>query len=971
MSEKSRENKNIFAEFEDQVLDFWKESDIFKKSIEKEAPNGDYVFYDGPPFATGTPHYGHIVGSVMKDVVPRFWTMQGYKVERRWGWDCHGLPIENIVEKEMGTESKKDIIDTGIEQFNMSCQTKVLKYVDEWKKVIDKLGRWAEMDTSYKTMDLDYMESVWWVFKTLWEKDLIYKGYRSMHVCPRCETTLSQSEVTEGYKDIKDFSVIAKFKLKDQDRTSILAWTTTPWTLIGNVALAVGEDIEYVKVEHEGEYYILAKERLEEVFKDKDYKIEEILYAKDLLGLSYEPVFYYYQNADIKNMENAFRVHSAEFVNTEEGTGIVHIAPAFGEDDLNLGKEKKLPFIQHVDIGGRFNEEVHDFQDMTVKPKADHMATDIEIIKYLAHHDKLFAKAKYEHSYPHCWRCDTPLINYATSSYFVSVEKIKENILKNAQEINWSPEHIKRGRFGKWLEGARDWSISRQRFWAAVLPVWKCDSCDETKVFGGVKELEEASGEKVDDLHKHTLDKIEIKCDCGGIMKRIEDVFDCWFESGSMPYAQKHYPFENKEKFENNFPAEFIAEGADQTRAWFYYLHVLSTAIMDKPAFKNVIVNGIVLAEDGKKMSKRLQNYPDPMKVIDKYSADALRYYLLGSPVMQAETVNFSEDDVLQSFRKTSMLLWNVYKFYDMYKESEAETVDESDNVLDKWILSRLSQTTQTIEDNMKKYNLIRASKPIAAFIDDLSTWYLRRSRDRLKGEDRQEKLKALSTLKAVFEKFSLLMAPFMPFMAENLWQKIHGYNFKDENKSVHLEAWPETGDVDEGIISKMEIVKDVVEKGLAQRDEKKIKVRQPLQKATVVYKEDLALDNDYCALIKDELNIKELSFELDTEKENIEVVLDTNLSPDLIEEGMKRELIRVINNLRKNSGLTIDDKVIVHYFSLEPEFEAVLDKYQEDIEREVLADKIIKAEKDLETEINKKININNKSIIIGLEKIK
>jgi isoleucyl-tRNA synthetase len=971
MSEKSTENKNIFAEFEDQVLDFWNKNNIFKKSVDKEAVNGDYVFYDGPPFATGTPHYGHIVGSVMKDVVPRFWTMQGYRVERRWGWDCHGLPIENIVEKEMGTKSKKDIVDTGIEKFNMSCQTKVLKYADEWKKVINKLGRWADMDNSYKTMDLDYMESVWWVFKTLWEKDLIYKGYRSMHVCPRCETTLSQSEVTEGYKDIKDLSATAKFKLKDQAKTYLLAWTTTPWTLIGNVALAVGEDIEYVKVEHEDEYYILAKERLEEVFKDKDYKIEELLYAKDLVGLNYEPLFNYYQKADIENMENAYKVQSADFVNTEEGTGIVHIAPAFGEDDLNLGKEKNLPFIQHIDIGGRFKEEVIDFQGMIVKPKDDHMATDIEIVKYLAHHDRLFAKEKYEHSYPHCWRCETPLINYATSSYFVSVEKIKEDLLKNAQEIDWSPEHIKRGRFGKWLEGARDWSISRQRFWAAVLPVWKCDSCENTQVFGSVKELAEASGQEIKDLHKHTLDKIEINCECGGKMQRIEDVFDCWFESGSMPYAQKHYPFENKEKFEHNFPAEFIAEGADQTRAWFYYLHVLATAIMGTPAFKNVIVNGIVLAEDGKKMSKRLQNYPDPMEVMNKYSADALRYYLLSSPVMQAETINFDEADVLQSFRKTSMLIWNVYKFYDMYKEDEEETINDSDNVLDNWILARLSQISTEIETNMKKYDLVRAVKPIAVFIDDLSTWYLRRSRDRLKGENRQDKLKALSTLKTVFEKFSLIMAPFMPFMAENLWQKIRGYNFTDKNKSVHLEAWPQSDDIDEKIISRMEIVKEIVEKGLAQRDEQKIKVRQPLQKATVIFKEDLAWIHDYLALIKDELNIKELNFAIDKARENIEVILDTNLSPDLIAEGTKRELVRVINNLRKNSGLTIENRVTIYYFSAESSFETVINKYQGDIKREVLADKIIKVEKELETEMNKKININDKSISIGLEKIK
>jgi isoleucyl-tRNA synthetase len=792
-----------------------------------------------------------------------------------------------------------------------------------------------------------------------------------MHVCPRCETTLSQSEVTEGYKDIKDLSATAKFKLKDQAKTYLLAWTTTPWTLIGNVALAVGEDIEYVKVEHDNEHYILAKERLEEVFKDKDYKIEELLYAKDLVGLNYEPLFNYYQKADIENMENAYKVQSADFVNTEEGTGIVHIAPAFGEDDLNLGKVKKLPFIQHIDIGGRFKEEVIDFQGMIVKPKNDYMATDIEIVKYLAHHDSLFAKEKYEHSYPHCWRCETPLINYATSSYFVSVEKIKEDLLKNAQEIDWSPEHIKRGRFGKWLEGARDWSISRQRFWAAVLPVWKCDSCEKTKVFGSVQELEEASGQEIKDLHKHTLDKIEINCVCGGKMQRIEDVFDCWFESGSMPYAQKHYPFENKEKFEHNFPAEFIAEGADQTRAWFYYLHVLSTAIMGNPAFKNVIVNGIVLAEDGKKMSKRLQNYPDPMKVMEKYSADALRYYLLSSPVMQAETINFSEKGVLESFRKTSMLVWNVYKFYDMYKEDEEKTINKSDNVLDKWILARLCQTSLEIETNMKKYDLVRASKPIAIFIDDLSTWYLRRSRDRLKGEDRQDKLKALNTLKTVFTRLSLIMAPFMPFIAENLWQKIKGYNFSDKDKSVHLEPWPQSDDIDEEIISKMEIVKEVVEKGLAKRDEKKIKVRQPLQKATVVSKEDLALNDDYFALIKAELNVKELSFALDKDKESIGISLDTELSQDLIEEGMKREIIRVINNLRKNSGLTIEDRVSVYYFSSESVFETVINKYQDDIKREVLADSIIKAETEIETEINKKININNKSISIGLEKIK
>ncbi|EKE18565.1 MAG: hypothetical protein ACD_9C00293G0001, partial [uncultured bacterium] len=637
MAFKKVDPKQSLPEMEKEILKFWSENKIFEKSLEIRKESQDYTFYDGPPFATGTPHYGHLVGSAMKDVVPRYWTMRGFHVERKWGWDCHGLPIENIVEKELGSKAKSEIEKLGVEKFNDLCRSKVLEYVDEWKVVINRMGRWADMENAYKTMDLPYMESVWWVFKELWDKGLIYEGYRSMHVCPRCETTLSQQEVSEGYMDVKDLSVIAKFELEDEPGVSVLAWTTTPWTLIGNVALAVNPDIDYVYVETclpvrqavnvqtDGEFkdelFIVAKDRVGEIFKDKKIQIVREVSGAQLIGKKYKPVFDYYNNPETENFENGWKIVGGSFVGAEDGTGIVHIAPAFGEDDLNLGKENNLPFIQHVGMNGIIKPEATDFAGLNVKPSDDRSSTDVEIIKYLAKKGTLFAKEKYEHSYPHCWRCDTPLMNYATSSWFVKVSEIKSDAIELAKEIHWSPENIKEGRFGKWLEGARDWSISRQRFWASVIPVWKCE-CGEIKVFGSVGELEAASGQEIDDLHKHVVDKIVFPCTkCNAQMQRVPDVLDTWFDSGSMPYAQQHYPFENTEKFDQNFPAEFIAEGVDQTRAWFYYLHIIATAIKRSPAFKNVIVNGIVLAEDGKKMAKKLKNYPDPMLMFDKYGA--------------------------------------------------------------------------------------------------------------------------------------------------------------------------------------------------------------------------------------------------------------------------------------------------------------------------------------------------------------
>ncbi|HRH24241.1 MAG TPA: isoleucine--tRNA ligase, partial [Candidatus Paceibacterota bacterium] len=753
---------------EEQVLAWWKANRIFEKSVEKPAPKGDFVFYDGPPFATGLPHYGHIVASVIKDAIPRFATMRGYRVPRIWGWDCHGLPIENIVEKELGFKHKKEIKEYGIKKFNERCRETVLMYADEWAKIIPRIGRFVDMEHSYRTMDKSFMESVWWVFKQIYDKGLVYEDYRSMHICTRCETTLSQTEVSEGYKDVKDISVTVKFPLKDEPETALLAWTTTPWTLPGNVAIAVGADVDYVKVQDEAGTYILGKEALTR--RSAEFKNPNVIgeiKGSALVGKSYTPPFDYYVNdTTLKNHENGWKVYAADFVTAESGTGIAHEAPAFGADDWELSKQVNLPFVQHVAFDGTMKPEVTAFSGMEVKPRSDddkiRLATDIAVLKYLQENGSFFSKENITHSYPHCWRCDTPLLNYATSSWFVSVTKVKDNLLENAKKVSWSPEHIKEGRFGKWLEGARDWSISRQRFWASVIPIWVCETCKEKRVFGSASELEEASGTKVDDLHKHIVDEVTVPCSCGGVMRRIPDVLDTWFDSGSMPYGSKHYPFEGKEEFDAVFPAQFIAEGQDQTRAWFYYLHVLAGALFQKPAFQNVIVNGIVLAEDGKKMSKKLNNYPDPMMVVEKYGADALRLYLLSSPVVQAENLAFSEEGVDEAAKKSIGRLANVLSFYKLYADDTAPSTDSA-HVIDRWILTRLAALVTEVTEGYEKYELHSATRPLALFIDDLSTWYVRRSRDRFK-EEGSDKTAALGTLRYVLRTLAHLMAPVTPF---------------------------------------------------------------------------------------------------------------------------------------------------------------------------------------------------------------
>jgi len=952
-----------FKEKEKEIIDFWEKEDIFHKSVDKPSSKGNYLFYDGPPFASGAPHYGHLVGGIMKDVVPRFWTMKGYRVERKWGWDCHGLPIENIVEKELGSKQKKDIEKLGVDKFNDLCRFKVLTYVDEWEKIVKALGRWADMKNSYRTMDLEFMESVWYVFKELHDKGLIYEDYRSMHVCPRCETTLSQSEVAEGYKDIKDLSVTAKFELKDEENTFILSWTTTPWTLIGNVALAVGEDIDYIKLEKDNIKYIIAKELVENYKELEEYSVIEAFKGKDLIGKEYKPLFnYFYEQG------NGWKIVSADFVTTEDGTGVVHIAPAFGEDDMNLGKEKDLPFVQHVGMDGYIINKVKDFKGLHVKPKDDVQSTDVAIIKYLAKENLLFAKKKYEHSYPHCWRCDTPLINYATSSYFVAVTKIKDRAIELAKDINWTPNHIKEGRFGKWLEGARDWSISRQRFWASVIPIWKCGKCDNEKVFGSVSDLEEVSNEKITDIHKHVVDKITFDCKCGGTMTRIPDVLDTWFDSGSMPYAQQHYPFENKEKFEKSFPAEFIAEGIDQTRAWFYYLHIISTGIKDSLAFKNVAVNGMVLAEDGKKMSKSLKNFPDPMDMVNKYGADALRMYLLTSPVVYGENFSFIEKDMQSTYRRFTGILQNVFNFYEMFKGEEKQSGEELpklDNDLDKWIVSKFNILVQDVNTHMEEYNILKASRPIIEFIDILSTWYIRRSRDRFKEIDEQ----AIQTLAYILKQLSKLIAPFTPMTADIIYK-----SFESKEESVHLEKALETKKelIDNTVLENMYTVRQVAEVVHSLRAKESLRVRQPLAVLEVDNKSKL--DESYLELLSSELNVEEVKLvdklsEGDTwkltEVNNFNVTLDIQLTEELKDKGNIRELIRFINSLRKQVGLKPSDNPVETYQTESKYLKDLIENNKEELIKGTSA-------KDLEEvkdspEVNKECKVNKEEIILGL----
>jgi isoleucyl-tRNA synthetase len=877
---KTVDSKVSFPKLEEEILKFWEQNKIFKKSVSQRENESEFVFYDGPPFATGLPHFGHFIPSTIKDIIPRYQTMKGKKVERRFGWDCHGLPIENLIEKELGLNSKTDIEKFGIAKFNEACRAAVLRYVKEWRQTITRLGRWVDFDNDYKTMNADYMESIWWVMKSLWDKGLLYEGHYILPYCPRCSTVLSNHELNlGGYQDVHDPAITVRFKIKDGKKFGVensnaflLAWTTTPWTLPSNLALTLGSDIDYVLIEDKSECYILAEARLPAYYKDNtQYKIIWRKKGSELAGLQYEPLFPYFKDAP-----NAFRTFLGDFVTTEDGTGIVHTAPGFGEDDARVLKGTGIPVICPVDAECKFTSEVSDYAGLFVKD------ADKAIIERLKAEGKLIKRDQILHSYPHCWRCGHPLIYRAVGSWFVSVEKIKQDMIDANSKIYWVPEHIKEGRFGKWLEGARDWAISRSRYWGNPLPIWRCPDCGKKVCVGSRAELKELSGVYPEDLHKHFVDDITIPCSCGAKMTRVPEVLDCWFESGAMTYAQNHYPFENKEFFESHFPADFISESLDQTRGWFYTLTVLAAALFKKPAFLNCIVSGMVLASDGKKMSKNLKNYTDPVDVINTYGSDAVRLFLVHSALIKADDLCYSDDGVRDVLKSIIIPLWNAYSFFVTYANIDKITAqgapEKPINPLDQWILSEAQTLIEKVGGALDAYDLSRAVDPILRFIDLLNNWYIRRSRRRFwRSENDNDKLEAYGALYEALKTLIIVAAPFMPFTSDAIWQNLRQGS---DPESVHLADFPVSSEKRRNKLLefRMASVMSAVYIGRVLRSQCNIKSRQPLRKAELVTRnndEKKALV-EMADIIREELNVKEIVFS-DNEEDLVEYEVKAN----------------------------------------------------------------------------------------------
>ena len=1018
---KSIDSKADFPKQEEEVLKFWEENKTFEKSVQQRDKAEEFVFFDGPPFATGLPHFGHFIPSTIKDIIPRYQTMKGKKVERRFGWDCHGLPVENLIEKELGINSKHEIEAMGVDKFNDKCKASVLKYTSEWRKTITRMGRWVDFDHDYKTMNPEYMESIWWVAKSLWEKGLIYEGQYILPYCPRCATVLSTHELAQGYKDVNDQTVTVRFKItkapdgvKDGDmangKTYFLAWTTTPWTLPSNLGLCMGPEIDYVKIldKASGDCYIFAEARLGSYYKNPDEY--EIIYrhkGKEFVGAEYEPLFPYFANlkdatvcAEISGQKcekGAFRMFNADYVSTEDGTGIVHIAPSFGEDDNKIFRGSGVPNVQPIDAECKFTKEVPDYEGLFVKD------ADKAIIERLKKEGKLVKKDQILHSYPHCWRCGSPLIYRGIGSWFVRVADHHESLLRANSQIKWQPSHIKEGRFGKWLAGSRDWAVSRNRYWGNPIPIWKCDNpdCTNAVCVGSRQELKDLSGVYPDDLHKQFVDKITFKCTkCNnGTMRRIPEVFDCWFESGSMPYAQQHYPFENKDYFEKHFPADFISEGLDQTRGWFYTLTILASHLFDKPAFQNCIVNGLVLASDGRKMSKSLRNYTDPAEAINKFGADALRLFLTHSAVVRADDLRYSDEGVKEVVKNILIPLWSGYSFFVTYANIDNYTctgkIDFSklSNPLDAWIVSVAQKMVQDVTSALDDYDLSSAIDPLINFIDQLNNWYIRRNRRRFwKSGTDADKTEAYESLYYALKTFALCAAPFIPFITEEMWQNLRT---ADDKESVHLEDFPVYNAAlrDETLEFRMATVQKAVSMGRNLRNKYELKNRQPLSSVQLVTRnsQERNVLEDMKDTIAEELNVKAVVFheredelveykakanfrtlgkelgskmkaaatviqalsteqiekiivgepvsidvdeqevELNAdkviverfEKENLKVVndgtltvaLDTKITEELKKEGYVRDLIRGIQNLRKESGFEVTDRIKLSLF--------------------------------------------------------
>ena len=893
---KSVSNKINFPELESRILEFWRQENIFRKSVEERPADNEFIFYDGPPFATGLPHYGHLLAGTIKDVIPRYKTMQGYRVERRFGWDCHGLPVEYEIEQTLGLKGRPDIEEFGVGNFNEECRKIVLRYASEWRETVERMARWIDFDNDYKTMDLTFMESVWWIFDQLWKKGLIYEGVKVMPYSWRVSTPLSNFEANLNYKDTQDPSVTVKFALTSEPNNFILAWTTTPWTLPSNLALCAGPNLNYVCLQpHESEEkYWICEGRLSAYFEEGSYQIIKKCAGKELEGLAYEPIFRF---ADGRvDLSKARRVLLDEYVSDESGTGIVHQAPAFGEDDLRICQREGIPVFDPVDTEGNFCTYMDFIAGMNIKE------ADKTIIRELKEQGSLFRQDTIQHSYPFCWRTDTPLIYKAISTWFVNVEAIKDRMVSHNQTVHWVPTHIRDGRFGKWLENARDWAISRNRYWGTPLPIWRSEDGD-ILCFGNVADLEEAVGQKITDLHKHFLDDLLINKN-GKTYRRIPEVLDCWFESGAMPYAQQHYPFENKELFEENFPANFICEGLDQTRGWFYTLVVHAAALFDAPAFRNCIVNGLILAEDGKKMSKRLKNYPDPVEMLDRYGADAIRLYMLNSVAVQGESLRFSEQGLVEVTRSVLLPLWNSLSFLSTYAEidgwepTEANLAVEKTNPLDRWIMSCLQGLIAEVHSAMDLYELNRASAPFVHFIDLLTNWYLRRSRRRFWKDGRgQDKMSAYASLFLVLRDLSKIIACFVPYVAEGIYESLRR---EGDPISVHLDYFPAVDDKsrDTELETRMDLVLAAVNMGRALRSKHQLKTRQPLQRLFLITRDPEAqrILNELDALLLDELNIKELVL---TENEEDLVGLSAQANFRVLGKRLGKRMKEVANQIK------------------------------------------------------------------------
>lgn len=872
MKYQSVSNKIDFNRMEEDVLAFWKTHDTFQKSLDQTRQNDTFVFYDGPPFATGLPHYGHLLAGTIKDIIPRYQTMRGHYVERRFGWDCHGLPIEALAQDALGVSGAHAIRELGVAKFNEQCRSMVMRYVSEWRNTVTRMGRWVDFDNDYKTLNKDFMETIWWVFKQLWEQGRVYKSYRIMPYSWKLNTPLSNFEAGNNYKDVQDPTVTVRVRVKtgaptEWGATYLLIWTTTPWTLPENLAICAGPKIEYVVVRdvQSSDVYVMAKARLAAIYKKaSDYEVIAELTGADLLGWTYEPIFPYFADTP-----DAFRVLNGDFVTTEDGTGLVHMAPAYGEDDFQACRAAGIAaIVDPLDSDCKFTERVPEYTGLFCKD------ADKLIIKRLKEEGKLVHQATIVHSYPFCDRTDTPLIYRAIDAWYVRVEDLRDRLVKNNESVTWMPQYVGEKRFANWLHEAKDWNISRNRFWGSCIPLWinEADASDVICV-GSVAELEALTGQKVEDLHKHHLDELLIHRD-GKTYRRTPEVLDCWFESGSMPYAQRHYPFEQAEEFKAQFPADFIAEGLDQTRGWFYTLLVLGTLLFDKAPYRNVVVNGLVLAEDGKKMSKRLKNYPDPMDVIVTYGADALRLYMIHSGVVRGENLRFSEAGVKQVVRDLLIPWWNAYSFFVTYANVDGWHEDElvvpdSQNELDRWIVSSLETLIADVSDAMDHYDLQRSVRPFVAFVENLTNWYIRRSRRRFwKSQNDADKCHAYRTLRYVLVQLSKVAAPFTPFIAESIYQNLRGSSMPE---SVHLCSFPESNAAvrDVKLEQQMASAQTAVNLGHFLRKQKELKVRQPLARAIVVSAHAEVLDaiRPMASVIADELNVKAVEFATDESK--------------------------------------------------------------------------------------------------------